>query len=64
MTKLFLVSTALLAGSASGAFANGDHSGSLFHTLSHMLSEPDHLAMLSASALAAYTIYRFSRRSI
>ncbi len=61
MTKLILGSTIILS-SAGSAFANGDHSGNGWHVIGHMLSEPDHLAMLSLVVVAAYFAFRKFRR--
>jgi hypothetical protein len=64
MTKQLLISTLTLLAMTGAAFANGDHGGSVLHVIGHMLSEPDHLAMLSVAGVAAFAIYRLSRRSI
>jgi hypothetical protein len=63
MTKLFSLSAILLAGSTSAAFAIGDHNGSIVELAAHMLTEPDHLAMLSVAAVVGVVLYRLSRRS-
>lgn len=52
MTKQILVSIATIFGISSMAFANGDHAGNALHVIGHMLTEPDHLAMLSVVAIA------------
>jgi len=65
MTKVISISTVLLGLSASNAFAHGDHSGAVLQVLAHMLTEPDHLAMLSVGGvIAGIAIYRFSRRLV
>jgi hypothetical protein len=53
MTQKFFVSTFALMGMSTVAFANGDHSGSAIQVIAHMLTEPDHLAMLSLVVVAA-----------
>lgn len=57
MTKLIL-SSAIILSSAGSAFANGDHAGNGWHVVGHMLSEPDHLAMLSLVAVAVFFAIR------
>jgi hypothetical protein len=58
MTKLFLSTLAVTSLSATDALANGNHSGDAFRVLIHMLSEPDHLAMLSVVVIAAFVAIR------
>jgi hydrogenase/urease accessory protein HupE len=64
MTKLILISTFMVSASTGAAFAHGDHTGNALQVVAHMLSEPDHLAMLSVAGLAALALYRLSRRSV
>jgi hydrogenase/urease accessory protein HupE len=66
MTKLFSLSAFMMALSTAEAFAlgpSGDHGGNIFQLLAHMLSEPDHLAMLSAAGVVAFILYRHMRRA-
>ncbi len=63
MTKLILGSVIILS-TAGNAFANGLHSGNGWHVISHMLSEPDHLAMLSLVAVAVFFAIRKYRNKV
>lgn len=63
MTKLILGS-AIILGSAGSAFAIGDHAGNGWHVIGHMLSEPDHLAMLSVAVVAAIFAIRKFRSQV
>jgi hypothetical protein len=64
MTNQISLSIAALGLFSSGAFAHGDHSGSVFQVLGHMLSEPDHLAMLSVAAIVVTVLFRVARRKV
>ena len=63
MTKLILGSAIILS-SAGNAFANGDHSGNGWHALGHMLSQPDHLAILSLVVAAVFFAIRKSQSKV
>lgn len=63
MTKLILGS-AIVLGLPGNAFANGDHAGNGWHVVGHMLSEPDHLALLSLVALAVVFAIRKYRSQV
>ena len=64
MAKQILISALMVSASAGAAFAHGDHSGNVLQVVGHMLTEPDHLAMLSVAGLVAFALYRLSRRSV
>jgi hydrogenase/urease accessory protein HupE len=61
MTKMISLSALVLAGTASSAFAHGDHSGDVLQVLAHLLTEPDHLAMLSVAVVVGFGLYRLAR---
>jgi hypothetical protein len=62
MTKLFSFTAVVLGFSTSSAFANGNHSGDAWQVAIHMLTEPDHLAMLSAGIAACFLLRKFYLR--
>jgi hydrogenase/urease accessory protein HupE len=67
MTKLVSLSAFMMALSTADAFAfgpSGDHGGNLFQLLAHMLTEPDHMAMLSAAGAVAFVLYRYLQRAV
>jgi hypothetical protein len=67
MTKLVLLSTFMMVLSTADVFAfgpSGDHSGNVFQLLAHMLTEPDHLAILSAAGAVVFVLYRYLRRTV
>ncbi len=64
MTKLFSTTTILVGLSTTQALANGDHGGDAFHVFAHMLTEPDHLAMLSVAVVVAIFAIRKYRSQI
>lgn len=64
MTKMISLSTMALGFSTTAALAHGDHGGDLAHVVYHLLSEPDHLAMLSVVAGVAFMIFKVSRRKV
>jgi hydrogenase/urease accessory protein HupE len=61
MTKTISLSALVLAGTASNALAHGDHSGNTLQALTHLLTEPDHLAMLSVAVVVGFGLYRLAR---
>ena len=62
--KKTVISTLVLAAMASPAFAHpGDHVFSMLGSLVHLLTEPDHLAMMAVAAVVGFFIYRRARRS-
>jgi hydrogenase/urease accessory protein HupE len=63
MTKTISLSAIAILGQTSSAFAGGDHSGNVMPIVLHMLTEPDHLAMMSMVAVVCYGLYRMARRS-
>ncbi len=64
MMKRSLTSILALAGFAGSAMAHpGDHGFSLTGSLVHLLSEPDHLAMMAGAVVAAVVAWRWVRRS-
>ncbi len=62
----FLISVAGLTLSSTAALAHpGDHAFSMLNSLVHLLTEPDHLAMLmAAAALVGVILYKRKRRSV
>jgi hydrogenase/urease accessory protein HupE len=53
---------AALGAMASGAMAHpGDHSMGAAQLLVHLLTEPDHLAMMGVAALLGFALWRYSR---
>jgi hypothetical protein len=62
MTKLFSFTAVILGLSTSTAFANGDHGGNTWQVAIHMLTEPDHLAMLSAGIAVCFLLRKFYLR--
>ncbi len=62
MMKRTLSTILILAATAGSAFAHpGDHAFSLIGSLAHLLTEPDHLAMMIVAAAAAYGLWRWTR---
>lgn len=60
--KRILTSSLILAAMSSAAFAHpGDHQFTLAATLVHLLTEPDHLAMLSAAVVAVVLAWRWGK---
>ena len=64
MTRLISMTAILVSLSNTQALANGNHSGDAFHVFAHMLTEPDHLAMLSVVVVAAIFAIRKYRSQI
>jgi hydrogenase/urease accessory protein HupE len=67
MTKLVSLSVFIMILSMTDAFAfgpSGDHSGNIFQLMVHMLTEPDHLAMLSAAGALAFVLYKYLQRAV
>ena len=63
MTKLNTIAGALFLAAASSAQAHqGLHEGGLFQTLVHMLTEPDHLAIIAAAGSLGYLLFRRVRK--
>lgn len=62
--KSILPSTIVLAAMSSAAAAHpGSHDLSVVSSLVHLLTEPDHLAMLSGAIVAAFVAWRWMTRS-
>jgi hydrogenase/urease accessory protein HupE len=64
--KKFLIATGGLLSTSGAAFAHpGDHALNMLNSLVHLLTEPDHLAMLLVAALfAGGAVYIYKRRSV
>ncbi len=64
MTR-FLIASATLAASTGAAFAHpGEHAFSLLNSIAHLLTEPDHLAMIIGAIVIVGVLFRVrSRRS-
>lgn len=64
MIKRILTSTLILASLGGSAMAHpGEHAFSIAGSLAHLLSEPDHLAMLAGAIVVAFLAWRWSKRS-
>lgn len=64
MMKRILTSTLILAGLSGSAMAHpGEHGFSILGSFAHLLSEPDHLAMLAGTVAIAVIAWRWSRRA-
>jgi hydrogenase/urease accessory protein HupE len=60
--KRTLTTLLVLTATAGSAFAHpGDHAFSLVGSLAHLLTEPDHLAMMGVVALAAFGVWRWRK---
>ncbi len=64
--KRTLIAAGIIAASAGGAWAHpGEHGFSLAGSLYHLLTEPDHLALLVFTiAIVSGLIYKLKRRSV
>jgi hydrogenase/urease accessory protein HupE len=64
--KKMIISSLVLAGVATPALAHpGDHSYDLAKSLFHLLTQPDHLAMLAvAIAAIAFAVFKFRGRKV
>jgi hydrogenase/urease accessory protein HupE len=64
--KRLLIAAGIVTTSASGTLAHpGEHGFSVSGSLFHLLTEPDHLAVLVAAiAVAAALFYALRRRSV
>lgn len=64
MMKRILTSTLILASLSGSAMAHpGEHGFSIVGSLVHLLSEPDHLAMLAGTIVVAFLAWRWGKRS-
>ena len=64
MMKRILTSTLILAGLSGSALAHpGEHGFAIVGSLAHLLSEPDHLAMLVGAIVVACVAWRWCRRA-
>ena len=62
MMKRILFSVLVLGVSGGAALAHpGDHAMSAIGSLVHLLTEPDHLAMMGAAALLAFAVWRWRK---
>ena len=64
--KKIIIATGILAATSGAALAHpGDHAFSMINSLIHLLTEPDHLAMVVAAVgVAAFAFYKFKRKSV
>jgi hydrogenase/urease accessory protein HupE len=64
--KKILIATATLVSTAGVAMAHpGDHEFSFLSSVAHILSEPDHLAMIAVAVIVVGVLfYKRSRRSV
>ena len=64
--KKISIAAGLIATTSGAALAHpGEHAFSVAASLYHLMTEPDHLAMMaSAIIIAAALIYKFKRRSV
>jgi hydrogenase/urease accessory protein HupE len=61
--KKILSATAVLIAGTSGALAHpGDHAYSAFQSVLHVLTEPDHLAMMVGAIVLAVGLYVRSKK--
>jgi hydrogenase/urease accessory protein HupE len=62
----FLIAAATLASTASVASAHpGEHALSVLNSVAHVLTEPDHLAMIAIGVIVVGVLfYKRSRRSV
>lgn len=64
MMKRILTSTLIFAGLSGSALAHpGDHGLSVLGSLAHLLTEPDHLAMIAGAVIVAAVAWRWGKRS-
>lgn len=65
MKKLFIATGLVNATSGTAMAHPGEHAFSVVASVYHLLTEPDHLAMMAAAIIiAAALIYKFRRRSV
>ena len=66
LMKKFLIAAGFTTFSSGAAFAHpGKHAFTVAASLYHLLTEPDHLAMMAGAAIiAAALVYKFKRRSV
>jgi hydrogenase/urease accessory protein HupE len=64
--KKILIATATLISTTGAALAHpGDHTLTLLNSIVHILSEPDHLAMIAVGVIVVGVLfYKRSRRSV
>jgi hydrogenase/urease accessory protein HupE len=64
--KKILIAAGMTSFSSGAAFAHpGEHAFTIAASVYHLLTEPDHLAMMAgAIIIAAALIYKFKRRSV
>jgi hydrogenase/urease accessory protein HupE len=64
--KKLSIAAGFIATSSGAAFAHpGEHAFTIAASLYHLLTEPDHLAMMGgAVVIAAALFYKFKRRSV
>lgn len=64
MKNLTLTTTALLATTVAASAHPGEHGFSVVQSLFHLLTEPDHLAMMAgAAALGAVLWFKLRKRA-
>jgi hypothetical protein len=62
MKKIAALSLGLLSFSATSVFAHpGEHAFSFAASLYHLMTEPDHLAMMAAAAAVAFGFWRWRK---
>lgn len=65
MMKRTLTTILVLAATAGTALAHpGDHAFSMIGSLAHLLTEPDHLAMMAVAAAAGYGVWRWRKAKV
>jgi hydrogenase/urease accessory protein HupE len=64
--KTFLIATATLVFTTGAALAHpGEHAFTLLNSVAHVLTEPDHLAMIAVGVIVVGVLfYKRSRRSV
>jgi hydrogenase/urease accessory protein HupE len=64
--KTFLIATATLVLTTGAALAHpGEHAFTLLNSVAHVLTEPDHLAMIAVGVIVVGVLfYKRSRRSV
>ena len=64
--KKIVIATGILTATSGAALAHpGDHHFSVVNSLIHLLTEPDHMAMMATVfVVAAAAYYKFKRKSV
>lgn len=65
MKKILIATTTLVSTTGAALAHPGEHALTLFNSVAHILSEPDHLAMIAVGVIVVGVLfYKRSRRSV